>query len=204
MEVMAFALGAIMLGWISPVAVAAHGVSINMAAITFMVALGLGSAATIRISNLRGEGNLSEARHAAYASLWMVVGYMIVVGTGYLTLRFFLPTLYVNDPAVISLAAQLLLYAAAFSLFDGLQVVGLGILRGYNDVRIPTILASISYIVITIPASYVFAFVLGFGAPGIWMGYLTGLVFASGSYLWRFLHVLGLHAQTATEGGLQR
>ncbi len=200
MEVAGFACGAIMLGWISATAVAAHSIAINMASITFMVALGLGSAATIRISNLRGEGKPAEARHAAMASLVLVIGYMLFVGMGYLVLRFWLPTLYVKDENVIALASHLLLYAAAFSLFDGLQVVGLGILRGYNDVQIPTVLASISYIAITIPASFLFAFTFEFNAPGVWMGYLTGLLFASAAYLWRFYHVVRPHTQTATEG----
>ncbi len=197
MEVMAFALGAIMLGWIGAIAVAAHGVAINVASVTFMVALGIGSAATIRVSNLRGEQRHADARNAANASLVMVIVYMLTMCIGYLTLRFWIPTLYVKDPAVIELAAQLLLFAGAFTLFDGLQVVGLGILRGYNDVKIPTVIAMVSYLGITIPASYVCAFVLGMGPAGIWTGYLAGLIAASAGYLFRYRHVVYSRQQIA-------
>lgn len=200
MEVLAFAIGAIMLGWISAVAVAAHGVAINMASITFMIALGIGSAATIRISNLRGQQRFTEARHVASIAFGLVFIYSCLVGTGYLLLRYWLPTLYVNDPRVIDLAAHLLLYAAVFALFDGMQVAGLGVLRGYNDVRIPTVVAAIAYIVVTIPLSYVLAFVYGYGPEGIWLGYVAGLAFASAGYLWRFLLVRKRHLQIEVAG----
>lgn len=203
MEVLAFAMGAIMLGWIGAVAVAAHSVAINMASITFMSALGLASAATIRVSNLRGQGLHAEARGAATVSLLMVVVYMLFVGSCYMFFRFWLPSIYVSDVAVIVLAADLLLYAAAFSLFDGLQVVALGILRGYNDVRIPTIVAAVSYLGLTIPAAYTFAFVLGMGPVGIWIGYLLGLVVASAGYVGRYWYVVHSAArQTGTVGYL--
>lgn len=199
MEVLAFALGAIMLGWVGATALSAHQIAINMASITFMVALGIGSAATIRISNLLGVGQPAEARLVVRAALLLVVVYMTVVGIVYLTFRYQLPELYIQDRAVVHLAAHLLLYGAAFSLFDGLQVVGLGILRGYNDITIPTVLASVSYIGVTIPASYVGAFVLKLGAEGIWLGYLVGLAVASIGYLWRIKKILNGYKQIAAE-----
>ena len=184
-EVMAFATGAIMMGWLGATALAAHQVSMNPASITFMAALGLGSAVTIRVSNLRGEGRHHDARIAAYTGLFLVVVYMLVVAALYVLLRYQIPLFYVNDPAVIDLAATLLLFAGAFSLFDGLQVVGLGVLRGYADIKVPTIIATVSYIAIMMPCSYLLAFKFGFGAPGIWMGYLVGLVVASAAYMVR-------------------
>jgi len=194
-EVMAFAGGAIMMGWLGTTALAAHQVSINPASITFMAALGLASAVTIRISNLRGEGDLRAARSAAYAGLWIVIVYMTVVAIGYVALRYIIPTWYVNDPHVLELAATLLLYAGAFSLFDGLQVVGLGILRGYADIRIPTMIATISYLVVMIPSSYLLAFQFGFGPAGVWMGYLVGLIAASVAYLIRIHKISHLPAK---------
>jgi len=184
-EILGFASGAIMMGWIGATALAAHQVAINPASITFMVALGLSSAATIRVSTLRGEGDLKGAHRAGQAALALVVGYMLIVAVLYALLRYQIPHLYISDPAVVELAATLLLWAGAFSLFDGLQVVGLGILRGYNDIRIPTILAVVSYLVITIPAGYIAAFVYGMGPSGIWLGYLIGLTFAGTTYVWR-------------------
>lgn len=186
-EVLAFATGGIMMGWIGSTALAAHQASINPVSITFMVALGIGSAATIRISNLRGTNNLNGARRAALTALGLVVLYMMVIASGYVVFRYEIPRLFVNDDAVVAMAGTLLLFAAAFSLFDGLQVVGLGVLRGYNDIRIPTIIAGISYVVITIPVGYVFAFTLKFGPPGIWIGYLAGLMFAGSGYMIRII-----------------
>jgi MATE family multidrug resistance protein len=185
-EVSGFAFGAIMIGWIGATELAAHNVSINPAAITFMVAFGLGSAATIRVSRHRGEGNWKGARNAGIAALVIVLIYMVVVAAFYTLTRYELPKLYIADPAVIELASQLLLWAGAFSIFDGLQVVALGILRGYGDIRVPTIWAAISYLVVTIPAGYIFTFPLGMGPAGVWLGYLLGLMIACVAYLWRF------------------
>ena len=186
---MGFASGAIMMGWISANALAAHQVAMNPASITFMVALGLGSAATIRVSNLRGEGDLQGAHRAGQVALGLVIVYMLLVAVAYALLRFQIPLLYIDDHAVVELAATLLLWAGAFSLFDGVQVVGLGILRGYNDIRIPTILAMVSYLAITIPASYLAAFTFGLGPSGVWLGYLVGLAFASTAYVWRIMRL---------------
>lgn len=185
-EVLGFASGTIMMGWISTTAIAAHQVSLNPASITFMMALGLSSAATIRISNFRGEGRHAHAKEAARAAFMMVLGYEVVIAVLFIALRWILPTLYVQDEAVIALAATLLIYAAAFSLFDGAQCIGLGVLRGYNDIKIPTIIATVTYLVIQIPVGYIAAFPLGMGPQGIWVGYCVGLVVASVAYYLRF------------------
>lgn len=184
-EVLGFASGALMMGWIGATALAAHTIALNVASITFMIALGLGSAATIVVSNLRGEGQFIRAASAGRTALMMVLLYEVVVVVLYATLRWQLPHLYVQDPMVVDLAATLLLWAGFFSLFDGLQVVSLGILRGYNDIRIPTILATVAYLGVAIPVGYVAAFRFSMGATGVWLGYLVGLAVASAGYLWR-------------------
>lgn len=186
LEVLAFAMGAIMIGWIGAVPLAAHQIAINLASITFMVALGLGSAATIRIASAVGRKDIAGVRGAASAVIILVLGYEVLTVIAFVCLRFWLPSLYVADPVVIGLAAHLLLYAAAFQLFDGMQTAGMGLLRGLNDTRIPTIIAFTSYTLITMPVGYVCAFRLGMGAQGIWIGYLSGLVFASVGYFIRF------------------
>ena len=189
-EVLGFATGAIMIGWIGATELAAHNISINPASITFMVALGLGSAATMRVSRARGEGDWLGARNAGIAAFAIVVAYMLVVASLYILVRYDLPQVYVNDPAVIQIASTLLIWAAAFSLFDGIQVVGLGILRGYGDIRVPTIWAAISYLLITIPVGYAAAFTFDMGPAGIWLGYLLGLIVASTAYVIRFIRVV--------------
>jgi multidrug resistance protein, MATE family len=188
-EVFGFATGTIMMGWISTTAIAAHQVALNPASISFMIAMGLASAATIRISNFRGEHHADLARQAARAAFVMVLGYEVVIAVIFVVFRWLIPTFYITDPAVLELASTLLIYAAAFSLFDGAQCVGLGVLRGYNDIKIPTMIATISYLVIQIPIGYVAAFVFGMGAQGIWVGYCVGLVVASVAYFVRFRRI---------------
>jgi MATE family multidrug resistance protein len=104
-------------------------------------------------------------------------------------MRFWLPTLYTQDAAVIELAALLMLYAGIFQIFDGSQTVFLAMLRGVRDVRIPTMFAVVSYAAVNIPLSYLLAFPFGFGPQGIWMGYVLGLVAASSLYYLRFRRV---------------
>lgn len=188
-EVLGFASGTIMMGWISTTAIAAHQVSLNPASITFMIALGVSSAATIRISNFRGENRLGHAREAARAVFLMVLAYEVFIAIMFIALRWVLPTLYVQDEAVIALAATLLIYAGAFSIFDGAQCIGLGVLRGYNDIKIPTVIATVSYLVVQIPVGYIAAFPLGMGPQGIWVGYCVGLVVASIAYFIRFRQI---------------
>lgn len=189
LEVLAFAAGAIMIGWIGATQLAAHQIAINLASITFMVALGLSTAATIRIASAVGRKNMADVRRAATSAIFLVLGYELITVIGFTTLRNWLPSMYVEDAVVIALAANLLLYAAAFQLFDGMQVVGMGLLRGLNDTRIPTIISFTSYTLITMPVGYYCAFPLGMGAAGIWVGYLTGLVIASVGYFLRFRHI---------------
>jgi len=186
LEVMAFAAGAVMMGWLGAVPLAAHQIAIGLASITFMVALGLSSAATIRISQLVGKQDHQGIKVAGYAALLLVIVYNVITATLFLSLRHVLPYIYVNDPAVIALAAQLLIFAGLFQIFDGLQTVGLGILRGMNDVRVPTIIATIAYGLVALPISYIFAFPLGLGPQGIWIGYLVGLGVAAALYVRRF------------------
>lgn len=188
-EVLGFASGAIMMGWISATALAAHTIAINLASITFMIALGIGSAATIRVSNFRGEGRTHDAYQAGRVAIGLVLGYEVLVALTYAFARHQLPHLYIDDPTVLPIAATLLLWAGVFSLFDGVQVVSLGVLRGYNDIRVPTIVAAIAYVGISMPVGYLAAFQWGFGPEGIWFGYAAGLVIASIAYVWR-IHLL--------------
>lgn len=185
LEVMAFAAGAVMMGWLGAVPLAAHQIAIGLASLTFMVALGISSAATIRISQLHGRGDREGVKAAGYAAMVLVLGYNVITATLFLTLRHQLPYLYVSDPEVIALAAQLLIFAGLFQIFDGMQTVVLGVLRGVNDVRVPTIIATVAYGLVALPVSYICAFPLGLGAPGIWIGYLGGLGVAAGLYMKR-------------------
>jgi len=174
-EITAFSLGAIMLGWISKEAQAGHQVAISLAAMTYMISFGLASGTTIRVSHALGEGDKKELKHAIFASLHLVIAFMTTMGLLFVLLRNQLPVLFSADPAVIKVASGLLIVAAFFQIFDGVQVVLLGALRGLSDVRLPMYMAFFSYLIVSIPVSYVLAFVLNFGYAGVWVGYVFGL-----------------------------
>ena len=174
-EILAFSLGAIMLGWISKESLAGHQVAISMAAMTYMISFGLASGTTIRVSHAFGEHDLKEVKHAVYASLHMVIAFMSLMGILFVLLRNQVPLLFTSDPAVIKVAAGLLIVGAFFQIFDGIQVVLLGALRGIADVRIPMFMAFFSYIVVSLPISYLLAFVFNFGYSGVWIGFIFGL-----------------------------
>jgi len=99
-----------------------------------------------------------------------------------------LPLMYISDPAVVDVAAHLLIIAAFFQLFDGTQVLGLGILRGLGDVKMPTIITFLAYWVLGLPVGYFLGIYLGFGIQGIWWGLLLGLLTASILLFFRFQH----------------
>ncbi|BBE20874.1 hypothetical protein AQPE_5069 [Aquipluma nitroreducens] len=174
-EILAFSLGAIMLGWISKESLAGHQVAISMAAMTYMISFGLASGTTIRVSHAFGEHDLKEVKHAVFASLHMVIVFMSLMGILFVLLRNQVPLLFTSDPAVIKVAAGLLIVGAFFQIFDGIQVVLLGALRGIADVRIPMFMAFFSYIVVSLPISYLLAFVFNFGYSGVWIGFIFGL-----------------------------
>lgn len=189
LEVSAFAMGALMMGWLGAIPLAAHQVAIGLASLTFMVALGLSSAATIRVSQFHGKGDREGVKAAGYAAMLLVLGYNVITATFFLTLRAWLPMIYVREAEVIALASHLLIYAGLFQVFDGMQTVGLGILRGMNDVRIPTMIAWIAYGVVALPLSYICAFPAGLGPVGIWIGFLVGLAVAAGLYARRVMRL---------------
>ena len=174
-EILAFSLGAIMLGWISKESLAGHQVAISMAAMTYMISFGLASGTTIRVSHAFGEHDLKEVKLAVYASLHMVIAFMSLMGILFILLRNQVPFLFTSDPNVIKVAAGLLIVGAFFQIFDGIQVVLLGALRGIADVRIPMFMAFFSYIVVSLPISYLLAFVFNFGYSGVWIGFVFGL-----------------------------
>lgn len=195
-EVLSFSLGAIMLGWISKEALAGHQVAIGMASMTYMISFGLASGTTIRVSHAFGDGKRTELIRSIFASVHIVVAFMLLMGILFVVLRNYLPVLFTTDPAVIRIAASLLVVAAFFQIFDGLQVILLGALRGIADVRTPMFLAFFSYMVVSLPISYLLAFVFGIGAPGVWIGFVFGLSTASVLFGLRLRKLLRLTAES--------
>lgn len=180
LEVSAFAFSAVMMGWMGNVALASHQVAMGLASFTFMIANGVASAATIRISFQLGTGRYQRMGQVSYSAVHLVLAYMGACGIGFLLLRHQLPFIFTSDRLVIAQAASLLAIAALFQLFDGLQTVCIGILRGFADVKAPMLIAAFSYIVIGVPVSYICAFSMNLGPEGIWYGFLVGLSAAGG------------------------
>ncbi len=185
-EIGAFATAAIMVGWISAEALAAHNIALNLAAISYMAATGLAAASTIRIGNQMRFKDRRNLRIAGFSSFGLVTIFMGICGLVFILFRNILPALYIENETVQQTAATLLVIAAAFQISDGVQAVGLGVLRGLQDVKIPTIITFVSYWLIAIPCGYIFAFIVGWGVNGVWYALSMGLTIAGIFNLWRF------------------
>ena len=186
LEVGAFGLSLLMAGWLGVTTEAAHKVAIDVASMTYMAASGIAAAATIRVGNLRGGGDLPAARQAGFAAYWLTFAFMGTMGVLLISTRHLVPYIYISDPQVVAQASTLLLIAALFQVSDGLQVVGLGALRGLEDVKVPSVVALLAYWAVALPLGYFLGFKLHMGAPGVWTGLLVGLSIVAGVLLLRF------------------
>ncbi len=185
-EISAFAIAAIMVGWLGAEALAAHQIALNLAAATYMAATGIAAAAQIRIGNQMGLQDKPTLRAAGFSCFLLVACFMAVCGILFILLRHFLPTLYIDNQEVQRLAATLLIIAAGFQVSDGLQAVGLGVLRGLTDVRIPTLVTFLAFWVLSIPGGYLLGFTWGLGVEGVWYSLSAGLTIAAILHILRF------------------
>jgi multidrug resistance protein, MATE family len=178
-EVGAFAFAAIMVGWLGAIPLSAHQIAIAVASFTYMGASGLSTAGTVRVGYYYGAAKPIGMGFAAKASYLLGLGYMTVMALVLLATHGWVPYLFFPTADVAGPAGTLLMYAALFQLADGAQVVGLGVLRGMGDVRIPTLIAVFAYWVVAIPIGYALGFVNGYGANGVWIGLTVGLFIAA-------------------------
>jgi MATE family multidrug resistance protein len=155
-----------------------------------MISLGISQANTIRVSHQMGDKDYVSLRRAVFASTHLVLLVMLLSALLFIVSRKILPLLFTSDENVIQVAATLLIIAAIFQLFDGLQVIMQSSLRGMADVTTPMLIAFIAYLLIGIPTSYIFTFVLNAGPQGIWYGYLVGLGTAGVLFYIRFMRLL--------------
>jgi multidrug resistance protein, MATE family len=178
-EISAFSGAGILIGSIGKVEQAAHFTALSLAAFTYMLATGIANAATIKTGNNFGSKNFGPLRFSAIASYHIVIVFMSFTALIFMLANNYLPYIYTSDQTVITIAAQLLILAGFFQLFDGTQVVGLGVLRGLGDVNMPTFITFLSYWVIGIPVGYILGIELKMGVEGIWYGLTFGLLTAS-------------------------
>lgn len=185
-EISAFSGAAVLIGTIGAVEQAAHQIAISLAAMTYMIASGVASAATIKTGNNFGKNNFDDLRKSAIASYHVILLFMFCTAIIFTLAHNIMPFIYTEDSKVVSIAAQLLIIAGFFQLFDGTQVVGLGVLRGLGDVNIPTFITFLAYWVVGIPIGYLLGFHFGLGVNGIWYGLTFGLLTASILLFFRF------------------
>lgn len=178
-EGFAFSLMTLLLGQFGANAVASHQIAANLNGVTFMLPLGIGMAATIRVGFNVGAQDYLRARAAAEAAILLAICYAIVAGVLLALFRQQIAALYIEDAAVVAIAATVMLFVAAYQLADDTQVVAIGALRGYKDTRAPMLIALFGYWVIGTPISCWLGFGWGLDAPwgvyGFWTGMTIGL-----------------------------
>ena len=165
-EIGAFSAATALCARLGPVPLAGHEIALNCAALTFMVPLGISSAAAVRVGQQLGRRDPDGARRAGWSAIIIGVGFMACSGSVFVSLPRLIARLFTPNPAVIQVGAQLLLVAAAFQLFDGLQTVATGALRGAGDTRTPMLANFFAYWLVGLPLGYVLCFRLGWGVAG--------------------------------------
>jgi MATE family multidrug resistance protein len=190
LETFTFAASFVIIGWISKEALAAHQVANQIADMTFMIALGVGAATTIRVSHQLGEKNIVGVRMASNASIHLVLVINTIGAALMIGLRHYIPMLFTEDQEVISIASKLIVIAGLFQYADGLQAVGAAMLRGITDVKVPMLIAFVAYILVGLSVGLICAFPMGMGAAGIWIGFIFGLSLAAICFHIRFRRLM--------------
>jgi multidrug resistance protein, MATE family len=172
----AFNVMALLMGWLGVAQVAAHQIALNLASLAFMVPLGVSSAAAVIVGHAVGRGDPGGVRRSTIASLVTGAAFMLCTGALFIGMPGLLAGLYTRDAVVLGMAALLLPLAGLFQVFDGLQVVAIGLLRGLGDTRMPMIINIIGFWCVGMPISLWLGFGLGYGAVGLWWGLVVGLI----------------------------
>jgi len=175
----------VLIGLLGAVPLGAHHVVLNCAGMTFMVPLGIGQAATVRVAFELGAGNPAGARRAGWMAMALGVGFMTVTALLFWTIPATILAVYLDiaDPAnapVVALGVRLMAVAALFQVFDGMQTIAASALRGQRDTSIPMLLAGVGYWGIGFTGGCLLAFPLGLGAMGLWWGLALGLAVVAG------------------------
>ncbi|MFQ3622644.1 MAG: MATE family efflux transporter [Acetobacteraceae bacterium] len=190
-EVLVFNAAVLIVGWIDAVSVAAHAIAIQCASLTFMVPMGIGQAATVRVGLAAGARDLAGVARAGWTALVLGGSFMGAMALLFLAVprpivALFLDPSLPDAPEVAALGATLLAVAGLFQVVDGLQAIGAGALRGLKDTRVPMLFAGLGYWVLGLPVGAVLAFGAGLGAVGVWFGLAFGLAVVAVLLVWRW------------------
>jgi len=187
LEVGVFATSTILAGRLHPSSLAAHQIAINIAALTFMVPYGISSAGAVRVGHAIGRRDFSGAARAGWTALLFGTSFMLCAAATFVTFGGPIIGSFTDDPAVLGVGVSLLIIAAVFQLFDGLQGVATGILRGLGDTHTPMIWNLAGHWFVGLPLGYSLCFLAGLGIKGLWWGLSLGLIICGVALLvvWR-------------------
>lgn len=188
-EVSLFTAAILLSGVLGTNSQAANQIALNLSAITFMVGVGLSVTATVRVGNQIGLRNMKELKRIATSIFLMTLFVELLFALAFFFGRNYLPYIYIDDPEVLLIASQLLIIAAIFQVSDGLQVVFLGALRGFQDVWLPSLICFVAYWLIGFPVSYYLGLHTHLNAQGIWIGLLVGLTVSAFFMYWRYQYL---------------
>ncbi|MGX9238569.1 MATE family efflux transporter [Pantoea ananatis] len=198
-EVTLFAVVALLVSPLGIVNVAGHQIALNFSSLMFVLPLSLGVAATIRVGYRLGQGSTEQARVVAWTAQGVGIGMAVITAIFTVTFRHQIAQLYNDNPAVVTLAAQLMLLATIYQISDSVQVIGSGILRGYKDTRSIFFITFIAYWLLGLPSGYILALtdwvVPRMGPAGFWCGFIVGLTSAAIMMLWRVRRLQQLPAE---------
>ncbi|MGH9173975.1 MAG: MATE family efflux transporter, partial [Vicinamibacterales bacterium] len=188
LEVGVFAAATALAGQLAPVSAASHQIALNIAALSFMIPLGLASAGAVRVGHSLGAGDPPRAAAAGWTAILLGVAFTTTAAILFFAVPRTLIGIFTREEEVLVLGSSLLLVAAVFQLFDGLQAVATGVLRGLGDTRTPMITNLGGHWLLGLPVGYSLCFIFGFGVIGLWIGLSTGLIIAGVVLGWFWNH----------------
>ena len=186
MEAASFSLTTIMVGWIGTTALAAHQIMITVSQLGFMVYYGMGAAVAVKVSNYNGAGDTANIRRVASSGFHLIAMLGVITSVIVFVLRNHIGIVFNDEAAVVMMVAQLTTPFILYQIGDGMQCNYANALRGITDVKPMMLFAFIAYFVISLPAGYIFGFVLDYGLPGVWMSFPFGLTSAGVMFYLRF------------------
>jgi len=186
LEVGAWNLATLSAGWLTPAALATHQIALNYASLTYMVPLGISAAAAVSVGHAVGAGDGARARRAGWLALGLSTSFMLLAAVVFLVAPGPLIALYTRDPQVMAVGPSLLGLAAAFQIFDGIQTVSTGALRGLGETRVPMLANLVGYWVLGLPLGLSLCFLLHWGIYGLWIGLLLALFVIAATLLARW------------------